>query len=92
MDARGSGDGTGQPHFEKLLLRRNFNMLQQVHWIDAGAVNIELNGRGVAAYQFQVVQDCFHRPLRKNMIVHVSADADFTSGDRHLRTLTVHSH
>ena len=68
MDARGSGDGTGQPHFEKLLLRRNFNMLQQVHWIDAGAVNIELNGRGVAAYQFQVVQDCFHRPLGKTMM------------------------
>ena len=80
MDARGSGDGTGQPHFEKLLLRRNFNMLQQVHWIDAGAVNIELNGRGVAAYQFQVVQDCFHRPLGKTLIVHVSADAVVTSG------------
>ena len=54
MDARGSGDGTGQPHFDKLILRRNFNMLQQVHGIDAGAVNIELNGRGVPAYQFQV--------------------------------------
>ena len=80
MDARGSGDGAGQPHFEKLLLRRNFNMLQQVHWIDAGAVNIELNGRGVAAYQFQVVQDCFHRPLGKIMIVHVSVDAVVTSG------------
>ena len=80
MDARGSGDGTGQPHFEKLLLRRNFNMLQQVHWIDAGAVNIELNGRGVAAYQFQVVQDCFHRPLGKFMIVQFSADAAVSSG------------
>ena len=55
MDARGSGDGAGQPHFDKLILRRNFNMLQQVHGIDAGAVNIELNGRGVPAYQFQVV-------------------------------------
>ena len=65
MDARGSGDGTGQPHFDTLILRRNFNMLQQVHWIDAGAVNIELNGRGVAAYLFQVVQDCFHRPSGK---------------------------
>ena len=65
MDARGSGDGAGQPHFEKLLLRRNFNMLQQVHGIDAGAVNIELDGRRVPTYQFQVVQDCFHRPLRK---------------------------
>ena len=75
MDARGSGDGMGQPHFEKLLLRRNFNMLQQVHGIDAGAVNIELNGRGVAAYQFQAVQDCFHRPLGKFMIVRFSADA-----------------
>ena len=80
MDARGSGDGTGQAHFDKLILRRNFNMLQQVHGIDAGAVNIELNGRGVPAYEFQVVRDCFHRPLGKIMIVHVSADAVVTSG------------
>ena len=80
MDARGSGDGTGQPQFDTLILRRKFHMLQQVHGINAGAVNIELNGRGVPAYQFQVVQDCFHRPLGKIMIVHVSVDAVVTSG------------
>ena len=73
-------DGTGQPHFDKLILRRNFNMLQQVHGIDAGAVNIELKGRGVPAYQFQVVQDCFHRPLGKFMMVRFSVDADLTPG------------
>ena len=79
-DAEETCDGTGQPHFDKLILRRNFNMLQQVHGMDAGTVNIELKGRGVPAYQFQVVHDCFRRPLGTIMIVHVSADPDLTLG------------
>ena len=45
----------------------------------APAVNIKIKGRGMPAHHCQVVQDCFHLPLGKFMIVRISMDAGSTS-------------